>query len=375
MWIKGMRPQTLPLALAPVLIGVAQSWMGVFEYSQGGGYDRHLPCPTFGGRPEAHGHYDDVHGACVTSMGWFLTVSVLCVCVALFLQIAVNYANDYSDGVKGADRGRTGALGGPDGNASGVGRAPSRLVASGVHPRRVLVAAGVSAALACVAGLAVTVLTGYWWLVLVGVACLLAGWFYVGGRHPYGYHGWAEVFVFVFFGLVATVGTQFALTDTVSLSGIWGGVNIGLVAVAVLTVNNLRDVDEDRLHGKRTWVVRLGERGGTVLLDVLLSLAAASALLFLLSGASWQNIAIGPDCGVWYPDGDLDHAVQVCDVWKYQLDVAMYWSSVVLLVLFAAMCVAAILTVHRRRFRMALPLCTLSSLVLAAMYWTLSFLR
>ncbi|MBT1167219.1 1,4-dihydroxy-2-naphthoate octaprenyltransferase [Bifidobacterium simiarum] len=401
-WIRGMRPQTLPLALAPVLIGVARSWMGVFSYSQGGDVD-HPPCPTFGGRPEAYGTVSSVvngamasstQGACSTSVGWFVAVSVLCALVALFLQIAVNFANDYSDGVRGVDQGRTGVVGraGTIGNAGVVGQAvgvsqtgggtaanasppaPARLVASGVPPRTVLIAAGASAALACLAGLGVVELTGYWWFILVGVACLLAGWFYVGGRHPYGYHGWGEVSVFVFFGLVATIGTQFALTGTVSLSGIWGGVTVGLVAVSVLTVNNLRDVDEDRRHGKRTWPVRLGERGGRILLDVLLGGAAAMALLLFRASYAWQVIAVGPDCGVTYPNGDLRHAVEVCDTAWHQTQTVMYYSSIVLLTVFVGLCAAAIVAVHRRRFRPALPLCTISSLVLAAEYWTLSFL-
>mgnify|MGYP002236915581 CR=1 FL=1 len=171
---------------------------------------------------------------------------------------------------------------------------PARLVASGVSPKKVLAAAGINALIACLCGLLVIALTGYWWFILVGIACLAAGWCYVGGKHPYGYHYLGEIFVFVFFGLVATCGTMFALTGTVSLSGVLGGANVGFIAVAVLCVNNLRDIESDRAHGKHTWMTALGRRNGTVFAIALLSVAVLllAAYILLLSTPAMPTIAI-----------------------------------------------------------------------------------
>ena len=171
-WIRGARLKTLPLAIAPVLIGASLAWRDAGERR--------------------------------------VAVAVLCGFVALLLQIAANFANDYSDGIRGTDAGR--AIAGEQ-----LSRGPARLVASGVNPKKVLVAAGICALAACLCGLAVIALTGYWWFILVGIACLAAGWFYVGGKHPYGYHYLGEVFVFIFFGLVATCGTMFALSGRLRL--------------------------------------------------------------------------------------------------------------------------------------------------------------
>ena len=208
-WIRRARLKTLPLAIAPVLIGASLAWRDAGERR--------------------------------------VAVAVLCGFVALLLQIAANFANDYSDGIRGTDAGR--AIAGEQ-----LSRGPARLVASGVNPKKVLVAAGICALAACLCGLAVIALTGYWWFILVGIACLAAGWFYVGGKHPYGYHYLGEVFVFIFFGLVATCGTMFALSGAVTPDGLLGGSAAGLVAVAVLCVNNLRDIESDSNHGKHTWM-------------------------------------------------------------------------------------------------------------------------
>ena len=186
-WIRGARLKTLPLAIAPVLIGASLAWRDAGERR--------------------------------------VAVAVLCGFVALLLQIAANFANDYSDGIRGTDAGRAIA-------DEQVSRGPARLVASGVNPRKVLVAAGICALAACLCGLAVIALTGYWWFILVGIACLAAGWCYVGGKHPYGYHYLGEIFVFIFFGLVATCGTMFALSGTITPDGLLGGSAAGLVAVA-----------------------------------------------------------------------------------------------------------------------------------------------
>lgn len=186
---------------------------------------------------------------------WWLLAG-LCLVVAAFLQIAVNYANDYSDGVHGTDAHR-------------VGSAPARLTASGVSPRSILVAAGISAAVACVAGLVVIVMTAAYWLLVVGVLCLLAAWFYTGGKYPYGYAGLGELGVFIFFGLVAVLGTQFVLLGRVDLLGFLAAWAQGLGAVMVMMVNNIRDRADDEAAGKKTLVVRLGEKASRVLFDLV----------------------------------------------------------------------------------------------------------
>lgn len=201
-----------------------------------------------------------------------------------------------------------------------------------MSPKKVLAAAGINALIACLCGLAVVALTGYWWFILVGIACLVAGWCYVGGKHPYGYHYLGEIFVFIFFGLVAACGTMFALAGTISTEGMLGGANVGLIAAAVLCVNNLRDVETDRTHGKHTWMTALGRRNGTVFAIALLSVAVLllAAYILLLSTPAMPTIAI--------------------------------------LAVTCAMCAAAAVAIARKKYGEALPLCTFSSLALAATY-------
>ena len=166
--------------------------------------------------------------------------------VSLALQVGVNYANDYSDGVRGTDDVRVG---------------PVRLVASGLaSPAAVKRAALTAFGVAAVAGL-VLAATTTWWLLLVGAVSILAGWGYTGGPRPYGYLGLGEVFVFVFFGLVATAGTTFVVAEQVTALALVAGALVGCLACALLVVNNLRDLDNDRAAGKRTLAVRLGDRG------------------------------------------------------------------------------------------------------------------
>jgi 1,4-dihydroxy-2-naphthoate octaprenyltransferase len=225
-WVAGARPRTLPAALAPVLVGT---------------------------------------GAAAALDGFRLGPSLLALVVALALQVAVNYANDYSDGRRGTDADRVG---------------PMRLVGSGAaRPEQVRAAAFLAFAVAAVAGLALAALSS-WWLVAVGVVCIAAAWTYTGGPLPYGYRALGEVFVFVFFGLVAVVGTTFAQTGRVEGLAVAAAVPIGLVIVALLVVNNLRDLAGDAEVGKRTLAVLLGDRatrlGYTALL--LASLAAVVAI-------------------------------------------------------------------------------------------------
>jgi 1,4-dihydroxy-2-naphthoate octaprenyltransferase len=172
--------------------------------------------------------------------------ALLALVVALALQVGVNYANDYSDGIRGTDEKRVG---------------PVRLVASGLAPAsRVRAAAFACFALAGVAGLVLAAVTS-WWLVPLGFACVAAAWFYTGGSHPYGYAGFGEVFVFAFFGVVAVTGTAYVQMDSVSRLwlGLVASVPAGLLACALLMVNNLRDIRSDTQAGKRTLAVRLGD--------------------------------------------------------------------------------------------------------------------
>ena len=220
-WLAGARPRTLPAALAPVLVGT---------------------------------------GTAAGLHGFRLLPAVLALLVALALQVAVNYANDYSDGRRGTDADRVG---------------PMRLVGSGAAtPRQVLAAAGLAFLVAAVAGLVLAALSS-WWLIAVGAVCIAAAWTYTGGPLPYGYRALGEVFVFVFFGLVAVVGTTFVQTGTLPGLAFAAAVPIGLLSVALLMVNNLRDIDGDALVGKRTLAVLLGDRASRLAYMALLGISVA----------------------------------------------------------------------------------------------------
>ncbi|HET9061277.1 MAG TPA: 1,4-dihydroxy-2-naphthoate polyprenyltransferase [Acidimicrobiales bacterium] len=206
-WVLGARPRTLPASVVPVLVGT--------------------------GVAAAYGK----------AIWWRAVLAGL---VALWLQIGVNYANDYSDGVRGTDATRVG---------------PVRLVAGGLaSPGAVKRAALGCFAVAGACGVVLAAVAG-WWLVLVGLACVLAAWGYTGGPRPYGYAGLGEVFVFVFFGLVATVGTAYVQAAHFGILEVLAAVPVGLLAVALLAVNNLRDIPGDVVSGKRTLAVRLGQSG------------------------------------------------------------------------------------------------------------------
>ncbi|MFT8395744.1 1,4-dihydroxy-2-naphthoate polyprenyltransferase [Propionibacterium sp.] len=232
-WLEGARPRTLPTGMSPVLAGTAIAWW------------------------QGHAH---------------IGIALLCLVVALGLVIGVNFANDYSDGVRGSDENRVG---------------PQRLVGSGAaQPKKVRAAAFGCFGIAGSAGLVAVILTGHWWLLVVGVACVLAAWFYTGGRHPYGYAGLGEVFVFVFFGLVAVGGTVYLQAGGVPAPGWAAACGIGLLACAVLVTNNLRDIAGDTASGKRTLETRLGDSATRWLYVVLVAIAAVSVVV-VAAGTTW----------------------------------------------------------------------------------------
>ena len=230
LWIQGARPKTLPAAIAPVVVGSACA---------------HLE----------------------SSMQNNWLNSVFALIVSLALQVAVNFANDYSDGIRGTDKDRVG---------------PLRLVGSGAKkPADVKKATFLAFGVAAVFGFVLAATTS-WWLLLVGVLCFLAGWFYTGGKHPYGYLGFGEAFVFIFFGVVATMGTTFVINQQLTLVSFLASVVVGCLACALLAVNNLRDIAGDATSNKRTLAVRIGESGARKFY----------ILLFIVAGCAVVSIAL-----------------------------------------------------------------------------------
>ncbi len=237
-WVAGARPRTLPAAISPVLAGT-----GVAAYDDG-------------------------------AVWW---KALLALVVALALQVGVNYANDYSDGIRGTDADRVG---------------PMRLVGSGTaSPGAVRRAAFLAFGVAAVAGL-VLAATTLWWLVAVGLLCVVAAWFYTGGSRPYGYLGLGEVMVFVFFGLVAVIGTAYVQTQTWQAAGVAAAVGVGAIACAILVANNLRDIPTDRGAGKITLAVRLGDSRTRLLYVVLLLLALVALVTVALATTWWALLAL-----------------------------------------------------------------------------------
>ncbi|MGI9605223.1 MAG: 1,4-dihydroxy-2-naphthoate polyprenyltransferase [Acidimicrobiales bacterium] len=238
LWIAGARPRTLPAAIVPVIVGTA------------------VVAPD---------HF----------VAWRFAAALI---VALALQVATNYANDYSDGIRGTDDSRIG---------------PMRLVGSGAAaPAAVKRAVVISFGVAGVAGLALAIAVSPW-LLVVGAASIAAGWFYTGGSNPYGYLGLGEVFVFVFFGLVATIGSAFVHTETVSGLASALAIAVGLFATALLVVNNLRDRRGDAAAGKRTLAVRIGDRATRMIyISMMVGAFLVIAVSVLAGDRPWGLLAL-----------------------------------------------------------------------------------
>jgi 1,4-dihydroxy-2-naphthoate octaprenyltransferase len=237
-WVEGARPRTLPAAVSPVLAGT-----GVAAWE---------------GQPV-----------------WWK--AVLALVVALALQVGVNYANDYSDGVRGTDAERVG---------------PLRLVGSGAAPAAAVKrAAFVCFGVAALAGLVLAAATA-WWLVAVGAVCVIAAWYYTGGARPYGYLGLGEVMVFVFFGLVAVMGTTYVQTQTWPLASLYAAIGVGALACAILVANNLRDIPTDTVAGKRTLAVILGDARSRALFVLLLGGSVVALVGVALETSTWALLGL-----------------------------------------------------------------------------------
>lgn len=238
-WIEGARLRTFPNAIAPVLVGAAAA-------AELGGFN--------------------------------LGESLLALLMSMSLIIGVNFANDYSDGIRGTDADRVG---------------PLRLVGSGVaRPRSVLTAAVIAFALAGISGLVLVAVTGRWWMLLVGIGSIAAAWFYTGGKRPYGYAGLGEIAVFVFFGLVAVLGTTYVQAGAISGLAVGCAVAVGAFSSAVLVANNLRDIPTDTEQGKRTLAVQLGDARTRQLYTALAAVPfLISVLLAFTLGWAWIGLA------------------------------------------------------------------------------------
>ena len=235
-WVAGARPRTLPAAIAPVLVATAYA-----------------------------------------ATDWDPLRALSALLVSLALQIGVNYANDYSDGIRGTDDLRVG---------------PVRLTASGLaKPKSVRTAAIISFLFAALIGLTLAAATS-WWIILVGALAINAAWGYTGGSNPYGYKGLGEISVFLFFGVVATVGTYYVQTEELNYQILIISIPMGALACAILAINNLRDRAQDETVGKKTLAVRLGDKGARRLYIALLVSAHLFALLTFKPAALLTLLAL-----------------------------------------------------------------------------------
>ncbi|EJZ14589.1 1,4-dihydroxy-2-naphthoate polyprenyltransferase [Mycolicibacterium fortuitum] len=281
-WISGARPRTLPNAVAPVIAGTgAAAWLG--------------------------------------SAVWWK--ALLALAVSLALIIGVNYANDYSDGIRGTDDVRSG---------------PLRLVGSKLaSPRAVLTAAVVSLAIGAVAGLVLAAVSAPW-LIAVGAVCIAGAWLYTGGKKPYGYLGLGEVAVFIFFGLVAVLGTQYTQALRVDWVGLVAAVAMGALSSAVLVANNLRDIPTDSQSGKITLAVRLGDARTRLLYQLLVGVALVLPLVLILA-TPWCALgllALAPAVRGLRPVRDGSTGAQLIPVLRDTGLTMLVWAVTVSLALF-----------------------------------------
>ncbi|MBU9766699.1 1,4-dihydroxy-2-naphthoate polyprenyltransferase [Mycobacterium sp. TNTM28] len=281
-WIEGARPRTLPNAVAPVLAGTgAAAWAG--------------------------------------SAVWWK--ALLALAVSLALIIGVNYANDYSDGIRGTDDVRSG---------------PLRLVGSKLaSPRAVLTAAVTSLAVGAVAGLVLAAVSAPW-LIVIGAVCIAGAWLYTGGKKPYGYLGLGEVAVFVFFGLVAVLGTQYTQALRVDWVGLAAAVAMGSLSSAVLVANNLRDIPTDSVSGKITLAVRLGDARTRLLYQVLVAVALALPLVLMLATpwCAFGLLAVVPAVRGLRPVRDGSTGAQLIPVLRDTGLTMLVWAVAVAVALF-----------------------------------------
>jgi 1,4-dihydroxy-2-naphthoate octaprenyltransferase len=247
-WVQGARPRTFPAAIAPIFVGT-----GIAQ------------------------HFDSLN----------VVRALLALVVALALQAGVNFANDYSDGIRGTDRVRVG---------------PVRLVGQGLaKPHLVKRAAFFMFAIAMTSGFILVLLTQAWWLLIVGAASIAAAWFYTGGSRPYGYAGFGEVFVFIFFGIVPVMGTAYVQTLEFTWGAFIASIGVGALACSILITNNLRDIPGDTEHGKRTVAVRIGdERTRTLYVFSLICAFAVPAVLVIPFGP-WALLGYGAIPWVFQP--------------------------------------------------------------------------
>ncbi|WP_301123737.1 1,4-dihydroxy-2-naphthoate polyprenyltransferase [Mycolicibacterium fortuitum] len=281
-WIEGARPRTLPNAVAPVIAGTgAAAWLG--------------------------------------SAVWWK--ALLALAVSLALIVGVNYANDYSDGIRGTDDVRSG---------------PLRLVGSKLaSPRAVLTAAVVSLAIGAVAGLVLAAVSAPW-LIAVGAVCIAGAWLYTGGKKPYGYLGLGEVAVFIFFGLVAVLGTQYTQALRVDWVGVVAAVAMGALSSAVLVANNLRDIPTDSQSGKITLAVRLGDARTRLLYQLLVGVALVLPLALILA-TPWCALgllALAPAVRGLRPVRDGSTGAQLIPVLRDTGLTMLVWAVTVSLALF-----------------------------------------
>jgi 1,4-dihydroxy-2-naphthoate octaprenyltransferase len=278
-WIMGARPRTLPAAVAPVVVATALA-----------GSDASL------------------------------LPALLALLVSLALQVGVNYANDYSDGIRGTDANRVG---------------PIRITASGLAtPASVKAAAFISFSLGAIAGLALAAMTS-WWLILVGALAILAAWGYTGGKNPYGYMGLGELFVFIFFGVVATVGTYYVQSEQITLDALLASIPMGTFSCALLAVNNIRDRALDEPVGKRTLAVRLGDRNSRIFFAALIALGylavAAMGNLWLVLTLLSAPMAISLVRGVLGGAQGRDLIPSLAKTGKLQLQFSILFSIALVL--------------------------------------------